>query len=124
MDSNRLPGKALIDISGGSMLRRLLDRVRHIKGIEKIIITTSSRSIDNSISSFAESEGVDIYRGDTSDILVRAIDACKAFRLTKFARICRDRPVFDPELVSRLIAMHDKLNVDIVTTMIPRTYPP
>ncbi len=124
MDSNRLPGKALIDICGRSLLGRVIDRAKNIKGAERIIVATSSRSIDNPITSFAESEGVDIYRGNASDVLGRAIDTCKAFGLTKFARICGDRPFFDPELVSRLIAMHDKLDKDIVTTMFPRTYPP
>ena len=31
---------------------------------------------------------------------------------------------FDPELVTRLLKMHDKMDLDIVTTMFPRTYPP
>jgi len=124
MDSNRLPGKAMIDISGRSLLGRVIDRAKNIKGAERIIVATSSRSIDNSIASFAESEGVDIYRGDANDVLLRAIDTCKTFRLNKFARICGDRPFFDPELVSRLITLYDRVDADIVTTMFPRSYPP
>ena len=124
MDSKRLPGKAMIDISGRPLLGRVIDRAKHIKGAERIIVATSSRSIDDQISSFADSEGVHIYRGSVDDVAGRALEACKAFGLTKFARICGDRPFFDPELVSRLIGMHDSLDVDIVTTMFPRTYPP
>ena len=52
MDSNRLPGKALIDICGRSLLGRVIDRAKNIKGAERIIVATSSRSIDNPITSF------------------------------------------------------------------------
>ena len=124
MDSNRLPGKALIDIFGRPLLGRVIDRAKHVKGADRVIVATSSRSIDNPIVSFAESESVDVYRGDVDDVAGRALEACKAFDLAKFARICGDRPFFDPELVSRLITMHNELDIDIVTTMFPRTYPP
>jgi spore coat polysaccharide biosynthesis protein SpsF len=124
MDSSRLPGKALIDISGRPLLGRVIDRAKYIKNIDYIIVATSSRSIDNPIAIFSKSEGVDVYRGNVDDVTGRAFDACKAFKLTKFARICGDRPFFDPELVTRLIMMHEDLNMDIVTTMFPRTFPP
>ena len=39
--SERLPGKALIDISGRSLLGRVIDRTREIQGIDKIIVATS-----------------------------------------------------------------------------------
>jgi spore coat polysaccharide biosynthesis protein SpsF len=124
MDSERLPGKAMIDISGRSLLGRVIDRAKHIKNVERIIVATSTRSIDDSITFFAESEGVDVFRGDVNDVAGRAVSACKAFGIDKFARICGDRPFFDPELVSRLLQIHNESNVDVVTTMFPRTYPP
>ena len=40
MDSNRLPGKALIDICGRSLLGRVIDRAKNIKGAERIIVAT------------------------------------------------------------------------------------
>lgn len=125
MDSSRLPGKALIDISGRPLLGRVIDRSKKVKGATHVIVATSSRSIDDPIANFAESEGIDVYRGgNVNDVASRALNACKAFNLTKFARICGDRPFFDPELVSSLIAMHNNMDVDIITTMFPRTYPP
>jgi len=124
MDSKRLPGKALIDISGRLLLGRVIDRARHIKGVERTIVATSSRLIDDPIASFSESEGVEVYRGEVNDVALRALGACKKFGLNAFARICGDRPFFDPELVSRLLQIHNELDVDIVTTMFPRTYPP
>jgi len=124
MDSERLPGKAMIDISGRSLLGRVIDRANLVKNVKHVIVATSTRSIDNSIAYFAESEGVEVFRGEANDVSARALSACKAFKLDKFARICGDRPFFDPELVSSLLQIHNELDVDVVTTMFPRTYPP
>jgi spore coat polysaccharide biosynthesis protein SpsF len=124
MDSNRLPGKALIDISGRVLLGRVIDRAKHIKVAGRIIVATSLRPVDDQIAYFAESEGISVYRGDVDDVAGRALEACKFFGFVKFARICGDRPFFDPKLVSNLLIMHEDLNMDIVTTMFPRTFPP
>ncbi len=40
-DSSRLYGKALIDIEGRSLLGRVIDRAKLIKGVSKIIVATS-----------------------------------------------------------------------------------
>lgn len=124
MDSARLPGKALKDISGKSLLGHVIDRAKCIAGIEKIILATSSRGIDDPIADFGKLQGLDVYRGSVDDVAGRALAACRAFGLSKFARICGDRAFFSPELVSELISIHDNNEVDVVTTMHPRTYPP
>lgn len=124
LDSKRLPRKALLDISGREMLGRVIDRAKCIRGVDNVIVATSSRTIDDPIASFALSEGVNIFRGNVDDVAERALGACKKYDLTKFARICGDRPFFVPEVITRLIAQHNELGVDITTTMFPRTYPP
>jgi len=124
LDSKRLPGKALLDISGRPMLGRVIDRAKSIKGVDHIIVATSSRSIDDPIVSFAKSENVEIFRGSVDNVGERALGVCDKFGLTKFARICGDRPFFAPKVISDLIDMHNESNVDITTTMFPRSYPP
>lgn len=123
-DSKRLPGKALLDISGRPMLGRVIDRAKCIKGVDHLIVATSSRAVDDPIVSFAMSENVEVFRGSVDNVGERALGACDKFGLTKFARICGDRPFFAPKVISDLIVMHNQVNVDITTTMFPRTYPP
>ena len=50
------------DIEGRPLLGRVIDRTKLIRGINKIILATSNRKIDNGISDFAESEGLEIFR--------------------------------------------------------------
>ena len=123
-DSSRLYGKALIDIEGRSLLGRVIDRTKLIKGINKIILATSIRKIDNGICDFAQSEGIEIFRGSCNDVYGRALETCKKFNLDFFARICGDRPFFNFDLVSEAINISKTNSFDLVTTMFPRTYPP
>ena len=123
-DSNRLFGKALIDIQGRSLLGRVIDRAKLIKGLDKIIVATSNRKIDNQICEFVESEGLETFRGSCNDVYGRAIETCDKFNLDFFARICGDRPFFDFDLISKAIKISQEYSYDLVTTMYPRTYPP
>ena len=122
-DSNRLFGKALIDIEGRALLGRVIDRSKLIKGISKLIVATSERPIDNQIHEFAKSQGIDTFRGNCDDVYQRSIDACEKYKFDSFARICGDRPFFDYELVTKAIKIFKKENADLVTTMYPRSYP-
>ncbi len=122
--STRLPGKALIDIAGRCLLGRVLDRARLVQGIDRVIIATSQDSEDDPIADFAIGENVDVYRGSLANVLDRALGACELFGLKRFARICGDRPFFDPTLVTKLIKLHLKFEPDITTTMFPNTLAP
>jgi len=123
-DSNRLFGKALKEIEGRPLLGRVIDRTKLIRGINKIILATSNRQIDDGICDFAESEGIEIFRGSCDDVYGRALETCKKFNLDIFARICGDRPFFDYDLTSKAINLSKTNNFDLITTMFPRTYPP
>ena len=123
-DSNRLFGKALKEIEGRSLLGRVIDRTKRIRGINKIILSTSRRNIDDVICDFAESEGIEIFRGSCDDVYGRALETCKKFNLDIFARICGDRPFFDYDLTSQAINISKTNDFDLTTTMFPRTYPP
>jgi len=123
-DSSRLYGKALIDIEGRSLLGRVIDRAKLIKGVSKIVVATSNRKIDDAICRFALSENISTFRGSLNDVFGRALNACKKYKFDIFARICGDRPFLDYELISEGIKIIKNSNFDIVTTMFPRTYPP
>jgi len=122
--SKRLPGKALIDIDGRCLLGRVIDRTKLIKGIDRIIVATSIENDDDEIARFSDSNGVDFFRGSLENPSKRALDACDHFKLLKFARICGDRPFFDPELNSQLISLADGNNYDLVTTTNQKPLPP
>lgn len=123
-DSSRLPGKAMLDIEGRSLLGRVIDRTKKIKNIEQIIIATSDRDIDDVISDFAIQENIHCYRGSLENVASRAIEACKKYSLDAFARICGDRPFFDFNAVSYLISEFKNNEFDLTTTFGTGQMPP
>ena len=56
LDSLRLPRKVLIDIDGEPMLKRVLDRCKHVKESSAVVLCTDSKEIKN----LAESWGVKV----------------------------------------------------------------
>ena len=122
-DSKRLPGKALIDINGKSLLERVIERTKKIQGINKIVVATTNRDIDNEIESISLKNNVLVYRGSLNNLVLRALNTCKKHKLNKFVRICGDRPFFDPFLISKLLITHNSNKYDVVTTMYPKTLP-
>lgn len=124
LDSRRLPGKALEDIGGRPLLGRVLDRARLIPNGHRIVVATSNRAIDDGIVDFADSEGVDVFRGAAEDVAQRMLDCCYAYGFTRFARVVGDSPFLDPELFGRFETHHRETGADVVTNLRPRTFPP
>ena len=124
MSSNRLPGKAMMDISGKTLLQRVIERTKKIKLIDHFCIATSKNQEDDIISAYAESMGLDVYRGSLDDVAKRAFEASKKYSYDSFLRVCADRPFLDSKLYDNMINIHKNNNFDITTNLFPRTVPP
>ncbi len=123
-DSRRLPGKALLPIGSRPMLGHVLDRARRVGGDTEIVVATTSRTEDEPIVGFCAQENVSVFRGSLDDVLKRAVDCADAFGFPAIARICGDRPFFDPIIVRELADRVAGGGVDLATTMYPKSYPP
>ncbi len=123
MDSTRLPGKALISISGRPLLGRVIDRARHSPGGNNMVIATSDRSIDDIICSFAESEGVSVYRGDAEDVAGRALACAEKYKFSRFVRVTGDSPFIDPVILHKLSELAVNDDLDLATNVFPRSFP-
>ena len=110
-------------IRGRPLLGHVVDRARLIDGIDRVVVATSDREIDDPIAEFAEREGVDVFRGAAEDVAGRCLDCMEAFGFTRFIRITGDSPFFDPTLAARLLRLHRERNVDIATNVAPRSFP-
>ena len=123
-DSTRLPGKALADIAGQPLLGHVIDRARRVTGGLPIVVATTDRDTDEPIVAYAREEGVEVFRGALDDVAGRALACADAFGFSAFARICGDRPFYDPVLLGDLIAVQERRNLDLVTNAQHKTYPP
>lgn len=79
--SERLPGKALLDVAGRPAFHHLLDRAaacRHVAR-EDVVVCTTREASDDPLAEAVREYGAGLYRGSTEDLIRRFHDAIAAF---------------------------------------------
>lgn len=102
----------------------MLDRLKHCKNLNKIVICTSTNSQDDPLESIAAKENVYCYRGSEDDVLLRLFKAAIIHRLPFFANITADCPLTDPVLVDQAIMEFIKTGPDLAMYGINNGYLP
>ena len=124
MDSRRLPGKVLLDIGGKQMLERVCARVARASAVERVVVATSVRAVDDPIAAWASSRGQQVFRGDGADVAGRAAACCDQLGVGEFVRISGDSPFIDPAVIDGVCALYDRGKPDLATNVYPRSFPP
>ncbi len=100
MGSSRLPGKVLHQIAGKPMLWHVVNRVRHAKQLNHVLVATSTATSDTIVADFCRWHNIDCFRGSENDVLDRYLQAaryarrrsgCSPDRRLPLARSERDR---------------------------------
>lgn len=121
LTSERLPGKALMEMSGRPVLYHLLDRVaasRHITSPRDVVVCTTEAAEDDPLQEAVEAYGASVFRGAVDDIIKRFGDAMTAFDFDAVIQADGDDPLSATEYMD---ATMDRLldagaaPVDIVT---------
>ena len=71
MNSTRFPNKVISDLSGAPLIERILQRVKKVKKIGKIIIATTKRKEDDILVKIAKLNKVEVFRGSENDLVDR-----------------------------------------------------
>jgi len=123
MGSSRLPGKALKDIQGRSMLARVVRRAQRSSLIDRLIVATTDKEADDAIASECKVLGVSVFRGSEDDVLDRYYQAAKAFSAEAVVRITSDCPLIDPDVIDRVVRVFLDNRPDYASNTIENTYP-
>jgi 3-deoxy-manno-octulosonate cytidylyltransferase (CMP-KDO synthetase) len=100
--STRFPGKALHEIAGQPLLRRVWDRCRQAKRLDRLIIATD----DFRIAEAAFEWGAEVAMTSASHASGTDRIAEVAAKLKQFSHIINiqgDEPLIDPKLIDRLV---------------------
>ncbi len=103
MNSSRLPGKVLMELSGKPMLEQQLRRMKYAQELDDIVVATTSNPEDQPIVDLANREGVRWYRGSEHDVLSRYFGASREAEAEIVVRITADCPLIDPAIIDRVI---------------------
>ena len=110
--STRLPYKIMKDLCGKKLLERIIERVKKVKKIDKIIIATTKRKEDDIIVALAKKNNVEFFRGSTNNLIDRYYKSVKGRNFKHILRLPSDNPIPDPAEFERLIKYHLKSKND------------
>lgn len=126
MSSTRLPGKVLLPLAGATMLERQLERLARCRRVDRIVVATTDRPVDDPIVDLVTSlDGVAVYRGPEDDVLARYVGAAREHGADVVVRVTSDCPLIDPDVVDEAIAVYQRNegHVSYVSNAIERTFP-
>ncbi len=108
MGSTRRPGKSMALLAGNPLLWHFLQRVKHTKNLDEIVLATTIKPEDDILEDVAQKCGVMIFRGSENDLVDRYYQAAKSHKADIVVRICADNPVVEPEEVDRIVIYHQE----------------
>ena len=123
MGSTRLPGKVILKINNIPTIILLIDRLKQVKSINKIIVATTIDKNNNSLCSLLKKNKIDFFRGSEKNVLQRVLKAAQKFKVKNIVEITGDCPLIDPQIVSQVISIHQNNKFDFVSNSSVRTYP-
>jgi spore coat polysaccharide biosynthesis protein SpsF len=128
MGSTRLPGKIMKIISGHPVLWHVIDRLKHSKKLNNVIIATTILKEDDVVENFCKENNILFFRGSVEDVLSRYFLTAQKFGCENIVRITSDCPVIDPEIIDNMIeeffaANGKKTNIDYLSNSLEKTFP-
>ena len=79
LKSTRLKRKILLDLNGKTVLERVIERCKAVKGVGGVVLCTSNNQDDRELKQFATSENIQFFEGSEEDVLQRLLDAAKKY---------------------------------------------
>jgi len=123
MDSERLPGKVLLDITNGKKVIEFLIKQLETSNLKQKIVAIPNETTDDILFNFLNNLKIPCYRGSKLDVLDRYYNCAKEFSFKHIMRITGDNPLIDPNIVNDAIQKYSNSDCDYLTNSIDRTFP-
>jgi spore coat polysaccharide biosynthesis protein SpsF len=106
MTSTRLPGKVLKPLAGRPLIRRMLERVLRIAGVDRVVVALASGAAHDPVLEAIEELDVMVVRGSEHDVLARTAAASLAAEAATVMRITSDCAMTDPHVSASVLAAY------------------
>jgi len=123
MDSTRLPGKVLMKLGRITVLKCLFDQLNHSTTLNCKFLATTINKTDDKIANFANFNNIELFRGNSSDVLDRYYQCAKQFKIKHIVRITSDCPLIDPVIIDETIQKYKTGKFDYVNNFYKKRYP-
>jgi len=123
--SSRLPGKVMLPLASKPLILRMYERVSYSRYAGKIIIAITEDEIDNQLLKLCKQNNLNLFRGNSLDLLDRHYKAAKENNAEVVIKIPSDCPLIDPEIIDKVILyyINNKEKYDFVSNLHPASYP-
>jgi spore coat polysaccharide biosynthesis protein SpsF len=119
LGSKRLKKKTLKKLGNYNLLEWVVRRVKKSKYLNKIIVLTSTKKIDNKIVKICNKLNIECIRGSENNVFSRFLIGYKIFKPKYIVRVCADNPFIDPVEIDKLILKMKKTKADYLFNHIP-----
>ena len=123
MSSSRLPGKVLMTAANKPFLLHIVERLKRVKKIDKIIVATTNNKKDEEIVKFCKKNNISFFRGSEDNVMQRVILAAKKYKLDVLTEVTGDCPIIDYRIIDQCLEIFLSNKVDYVTNCHIRSYP-
>ena len=123
LGSSRLKEKIFLKVNGVLLIEHLLKRVKKIKHLNKIIISTTNKSDDDKLIKFLKKKRIYFFRGSEENVLDRVYKTAKKFKSDNILFITSDCPILDPDIANQVIDTYKKNDCDFANNSHIRSYP-
>lgn len=121
--STRFPKKIFADLSGKPFIWHVVNRLKFVKKIDKIVLATTTNSLDDELMEWAKNEGVDCFRGDENNVLKRFYETAKFYNAKIILRVTADDPFKDPIVIGKVIDLLKINEIDFAYNNYPPSFP-
>ncbi len=125
MGSTRVPGKALLNLAGKPLLWHVVDRMRRVRQVNKIILATSSSPENEVLRKFAKQNDIGFYaHAGEDDLAGRVANAVKNIEGNLVLKTGGDCPLIDPAVLQKIVDLGiGSKNADFVSNRVEWSYP-
>ncbi len=114
LKSMRLKNKILFDLNDKSILDIIIDRCKAVKGIDGVVLCTSTNPQDSVLYKNAQMQKIEFYPGSESDVLDRLLSAALYYQYDAFLSITADNPLFSINLAQIMIDWFNSEKFDYI----------
>ncbi|MBE0417164.1 MAG: glycosyltransferase family protein [Coriobacteriia bacterium] len=123
MGSTRLPGKTMMDLGGGPVVDRVLERASRA-AVDEVVLACPELAEDDLLAERVSGLGYRVVRGSAQDVLSRYAKAAEESSAEVVVRVTCDCPLIDPEVIDRVVdAFFEEPLVDYCSNTLERSYP-
>ena len=123
LGSTRLSNKVLLKICNKSIIEFMVERLSSISDIDKIVLVTGPKEINEQLVDEAKNLNIDFFCGNQENILDRFYNAALMFKPDRIIRVTGDCPLIDPHLIKKGLQIFNSNTFEILSNVRKRTYP-